>query len=134
MKVKILKVILILIVLAALALYWIHARSEEKSSRISISLCQFVEVAHQLTSYYSNNSKYPNEASWVNSIDSTFVAKQCSGELIPTMNSFRDVLGATYKYEKLGEDSIIISRITQNDEYLSKSFPQRMTFVRGKIR
>lgn len=134
MKKKILIAILFLFVVAILVQFWAYARYEERIAKRRISVCQFFEISHQLTSFYSNNSKYPDEAYWINSINARFVDKQCRGELLPALNSFRDALGATYEYKKLGEHSIIMSRVPQNDESSSDLFPQKMTFVKGKIR
>ncbi len=134
MKTKVLIAILFSLVVAILAQYYVYVRSEENIAKSRISVCQFVEISHQLTSFYSNNSKYPDEAYWINSINAKFVDNQCRGELLPALNSFRDALGATYEYKKLGEHSIIISRISQNDDSSSDLFPQQMIFVRGKIR
>ncbi|WP_412972355.1 hypothetical protein [Glaciecola sp. MF2-115] len=134
MKTKALIAILFLFVVAFLAYYWVYVRSEENIAKQRISVCQFFEISHQLTSFYSNNSTYPDEAYWINSINAKFVDKQCRGELLPALNSFRDALGATYEYKKLGEHSIIISRVPQNDESSSDLFPQQMIFVKGKIK
>ena len=134
MKTRVLIVILFLLVVAILAQYYVYVRSEENIAKSRISVCQFVEISHQLTRFYSNNSKYPDEANWINSINAKFVDNQCRGELLTALNSFRDALGATYEYKKLGEHSIIISRISQNDDSSSDLFPQQMIFVRGKIR
>jgi len=121
-----------LILLSLFLIQYLNDRGESRFHKKLVAYCQFTEIAKELNSFYQANGYYLSESDWQLSIDLSLLNERCYEDYSEYDNTFYDIFGASYKYEKLNGTGMRLTRVRGREEPQNLDFEQIMVFKLGK--
>jgi len=125
--------LLCILVCGAFLIKYVYDKSETQQYLRSVAQCQFFDLGDLLNEKYFINERYIDEADWVSKISISEIKERCTEALTINKESFTDILGASYVYKKIDDNTMLIERVSFSNDQTVLHFPSVLKFKRGKI-